>query len=145
MARSHSICVPHTRGVYEVGVGMSTYVVSFPRVLHEAKFPVPGCPPVAHSSGRLREHFMYCHFRSNVAVVQEGTETLARCDLCGMHMPAEHLIRHRRTARCEKNTQMRWRRRDVAISARCLDATFSLIGEEEVERIEGVEVFKYLR
>ena len=32
----------------------------------------------------------------------------------------------------------------MAIAARCSDATFGLIGEEEAERIEGVEVFKYL-
>ena len=145
MARSHSICVPHTRGVYEVGVGMSTYVVSFPRVLHEAKFPVPGCPSVAHSSGRLREHFMYCHFRSNVAVVQEGTETLPRCDFCGMHMASGQLISHSKTACCNKNTQIRKRKWYVAIASRCLEATFSLTGEEEAERIGGVEVFKYLR
>ena len=33
IARSHGIWVPHTRGVYEVGGGTSTYVVSFPRVV----------------------------------------------------------------------------------------------------------------
>ena len=33
----------------------------------------------------------------------------------------------------------------MAITARYLEATFSLTGEEEVERIEGVEVIKYLR
>ena len=59
-----------------------------------------------------------------------------------MHIPAGRLSRHRRTARCDKNTQMRWRRRDVAIAARCTEAKFSLTGEEEAECIEGVEVFK---
>ena len=33
----------------------------------------------------------------------------------------------------------------MAITARYLEATFSLTGEEEAERIEGVEVIKYLR
>ena len=28
--------------------------------------------------------------------------------------------------------------------ARCLEATLSLTGEDEAERIEGAEVFKYL-
>ena len=56
-------------------------------------------------------------------------------------MPAGRIIRHRKTVRCNKNTQMRWRRRDLAIADRCLDATFSIIGEKEAERIEGVEVF----
>ena len=32
----------------------------------------------------------------------------------------------------------------MAIAARCLEATFSLTGEEEAERIKGVEVFKCL-
>ena len=61
-----------------------------------------------------------------------------------MHMPVGRIIRHRKTELCNKSTQMRWRRRGVSIAARCLEATFSIIGEEEVERIEGVELFKYL-
>ena len=77
-------------------------------------------------------------------MVQEGKETLPRCDFGGMHMPAGRIIRHRNTACCNKDTQMRWRRRDVAIAARCSEATFSLTGEEEAECIYGVEVLKYL-
>ena len=59
-------------------------------------------------------------------------------------MPSGRLIRHRKTAICDRNTQMRWRRRDVAIPAKCAAVTFSLPGEEEAERIEGVGRFKYL-
>ena len=33
----------------------------------------------------------------------------------------------------------------MAIVARCSEAAFRITGKEEVERIEGVEVFKYLR
>ena len=33
----------------------------------------------------------------------------------------------------------------MAIATRCSEATFRLTGEEEVERIEGAEVPKYLR
>ena len=87
-------------------------MVSFPRVLQEVKFPVTGYSEVAHSVGRLCEHFMYRKFKSKVAVVQEGTEPLPHCYLCGMHMSEGRIIRHRRTAHCNKNTQMRWRRRD---------------------------------
>ena len=111
-------------------------MVSFPSVLQEVRCTVPGCPAVAHSLGRLCKHFIYCHFRSKMAVVQEGTEPLPRCDLCGM--PDGRITSNKKTVRRNKNTQMRWRRRDVAITPRCLDATFSLTGEEEVERIEGV-------
>ena len=39
---------------------------------------------------------------------------------------------------------MRWGRRDAAIVARCLEETFSLTWEDEVERIEEVEVLKLL-
>ena len=58
------------------GVEPTTYVVSFPRVLKTVKFPVTGCPEVAHSAGRLRENFVYWHFLLRVAVVQEGKEPL---------------------------------------------------------------------
>ena len=119
MERSHGICIPQTRGVNEVGVGPATYVVYLPRVIQEVKCLVPGCPSVAHRVGRLRENFMYHHFISKVAVVQEGMETLPRYDLCGMHMPTGRLINNRKTARCDKNTQMRWSRRDVEIAVRC--------------------------
>ena len=33
----------------------------------------------------------------------------------------------------------------MAIATRCSGATFRLTGEEEAERIEGLEVFKYLK
>ena len=144
MARSRDICVPHTKGVDEVGVVPTTYVVSSPKFLQEVKCPVPGFPAVAYSAGRLRKHFMYCHFRYKVVLVQYGKDPLPICDLCVMHMPVGRLKMHRKTSCCNKNTQMRWRRRDVAIAAKCSGATFSLTGEEEAERIEGVEVFKCL-
>ena len=98
MARIHGICVPQTRGFEEVGELPTTYVVSFPRVLHMVKFPVLGCLEVAHSAVILQDNFMYRYFLSNVSVVQEGMEPLTRYDLCGMHMPEGRLIKHRRTA-----------------------------------------------
>ena len=76
IARSHGICFPQTRGVDEVRAGPNTYVVSFPKVLQEVRYPVPGCPSVAHSAVTLCEHFMFRHFRSKVAVVQEGKKPL---------------------------------------------------------------------
>ena len=128
MASSHGICFPHIRGVDEVGGGPTTYVVSFPKVLQEVRCPVPGFPVVAHITVRLREHFMFCHFRSQMAVFQEGKELLPCCDLCVMHIPEGGVIRHRKTARCNRNTQMRRRLWDVATAAKCLEATFSLTG-----------------
>ena len=32
---------------------------------------------------------------------------------------------------------------DVAIAIQCMDASFSLMGENELECIEGMETFKY--
>ena len=69
MAKIHGIFFPQTRVVDEVGGVPTTYVVSFPKVIQEVRCPVPGCPVVSHSAGRLREHFMFCHFRYRVVVV----------------------------------------------------------------------------
>ena len=55
--------------------------------------------------------------------------------MCRMHMPAGWLIWNMRTARCDRNTQMRWRRRDVAIAEKCSEAAFSLTGEDEAELV----------
>ena len=40
---------------------------------------------------------------------------------------------------------MRWRRRYVAIASQCVEASFSITEEDEVDYIERVGVFKYLR
>ena len=78
-------------------------------------------------------------------MVQEGKEPLPCCDLCGMHMPEERIIKHRRMARCDNNTQMRWQRRYVAMANKYVEATFRLMGEDGEEFFDGVGVFKYLR
>ena len=103
----HGICILQMMGFDDKGEGPTTYLVSFPMVLHSARCLVPGFPAVAHSVGRLREHFMFRQFWSQIAVVQEGKEPLPRCDLCIMHMPVGRLIKNRRTARCNWNIQMR--------------------------------------
>ena len=121
-----------------------TYMVSFPPVLKMVRCPVSGCPEVAHSVGQMRKHFMYRRFFCWIAVVQEGMETLTRCDLCGMHIPEGRLRKHQRTQRCDRNTQMQCRRRDVVIVSRCAEASFSLAGEDHAEQIDGMDTFKYL-
>ena len=57
MARIRVICVHQTRRVNAVGGGSTTYVVSFPRVLQEVKYPVLGCLSVAHSAQRNPQAF----------------------------------------------------------------------------------------
>ena len=96
-------------------------MVYFTKMLQEIICPVPGCTEVSHSSGILHKHFMFRHLISKMAAVQEGKEPLPHCDMCGMHMLAGRLIRHRKTARCDRNTHMRWRRRYVEIAAKCLE------------------------
>ena len=117
-------------------------MVSFPWVLKTVICLLTGYPAVAHSAGQLREHFMWRHFFSRIVVVQEGKEPLTLCNLCGMHMPAGRLIKHHKTQRCDRNTQIRWRRREFAITSRCAEVSFSLTGEDEAECIKGVETFK---
>ena len=60
-------------------------------------------------------------------------EPLPCCNLCGMHMTEGRLLKHQRTQRYDRNTQMRWRRRDVAIERRCIEADFILTGEGDAE------------
>ena len=118
--------------------------MSFPRVIRSVRFPVPGCPAVSHSAGRLREHFMFRDLRSWIAVVQEGMYLLPCCDMCGIHMPTGWIIGHRRTARCDRNMQMRLRIRYVEIASKCTGETFSLMRYDGAECFEGVDYFKYL-
>ena len=112
--RQHGRSPPQIREV-QIGGGAITFVVSFPRLLKTVRCPVPGCPAVAHSAGRMREHFMYRYFFARIAVVQEGREPMIHCDLFVMHMPAGRILKHQRTKRCDRNMQMRWRRKDAAI------------------------------
>ena len=75
-------------------------------------------------------------------MVQEGKDPLPCCDMCGMHIPEGRPIQHRKMARFNRSTQMRLRRRDVEITAKCLEATFSLREVDKVECIDGVGRFK---
>ena len=61
-------------------------------------------------------------------VLQEGKELLPRCDLCGMHMLLGRLIKQQRIQRYNRNTQIWWQRRNVAIASQCAEAYFSLNG-----------------
>ena len=107
-------------GVYRGGGGAVTYVVSLPQVLKAVRCLMTGCPALAHSTSRLTKHFMYRSFLFRVAVVQEGREPLPCCYMCGMQMPAGWMIKYQWMQRCDRNTQMQWRRWDVAILSQCV-------------------------
>ena len=106
-------------------------MVSIPWVMKTVRFPVTGCLEVAHSTGRMRINFHVQTLFSRIEVVQEGKDPLPCCDLCIIHMPAGRLIKHQKSQRCYRNTQMHWRRRDVAIVIQCKGGPFSLAGEDK--------------
>ena len=53
------------------GGGMGTYVVSLPRVLSPLDFLVEVRQVKTHTPGRLREYFMYRHWKAQVEILQE--------------------------------------------------------------------------
>ena len=101
MEISQGIVITKTGGV-DVGGGVTeTYVVSFPRVLKSVACLVDGCPERAHNPDRLRDNFMYPHWKAKVVILHEGPEPLPQCGHCGMYIMAGGLERHSRAARCK--------------------------------------------
>ena len=80
VARAHVRVLPQVRGVDVGGGGLEVYKVLFPRIQKSVECPVEGCPAKEKTPGRLREHFMFRHCKSKVAILQEGPEPLPRCD-----------------------------------------------------------------
>ena len=89
---------------------------------------VEGFPASANNPGRVREHFLYLHWKSKVEILQEGLEPLPRCDQCGMHMRAARMIKYRRTDKCNKAMERRIRWKDVEMTARCGEMEFIMYG-----------------
>ena len=87
---------------------------------------------------------MFRHFWSQIAVIQEEREPLTCLNMCGIHIPEGRLIRHLQTSRCNQNTQMGRQRRYVDIAAKCMGATFILMGDNGAAFFEGLDSFKYL-
>ena len=75
---------------------------------------------------------------------QEGSEPMTCFYMCGMHMPVVRLIRHLHTEICDRNTQMRLRRRYLEIAEKCVGETLSPTGYDGAKYFEGVDSFKYL-
>ena len=90
--------------------------------------PLEVCTARANNPGRIREPFLYQHWKLKVEILQEGPETLPRCDQCGMHMPAASLFKHRHTDKFNKTTERQLRRRYVEMAERCGKMEFSLYG-----------------
>ena len=81
------------RGLDVGGGGLEVYKVSFPRILKLVDCPVDGCPYEAKNPGRLRENFMFRHWKSKVAIFHERLEPLPHCDQCRMHMQEARLFK----------------------------------------------------
>ena len=74
MERSHGRLLLLVRYVDVGGGGMEVYKVLFPWILKLVDVLVQGCLAKGKIPGRLREHFMFHHFKSKVAILQEGPE-----------------------------------------------------------------------
>ena len=95
MERTHNIVLSQTWGL-DIGKGGSEiYVVSYSRVLKLVVYTEDGCLSRENNPGRLREHFIYRHWKSKLVIIQEGPEPFPRFHHCGMHMPAVRLMKRR--------------------------------------------------
>ena len=142
--RAHGKVLLQVRGMYVGGGGMEVYKVSFPCILKLVDCPVEGCPAKEKRPGMLREHFIFRHWESKVAILQEGPEPLLWYDQCGIHMQTARLFKHRQSAKCHKLTERRLLQRDVEMEARCGEMEFNLYGEEGDEIVDNVPTFRYL-
>ena len=142
--RAHVRVLPQVRGVDFGGGGLEVYKVSFYRILKSVDCPVEGCPAKAKTPGRLREHFMFRHWKSKVAIFQEGPEPLPRYYQCKIHMQAARLFKHRQLEKCHKSMERQVRQRDVEMAERCGGMEFKLDGEEGDKRVDNVPTFQYL-
>ena len=67
--------------------------------------------------------------------MQVGPVTIPRRDQCRVHMPEARILKHRKTDKCNKATEME-------MAVRCGEIEFSLEGEEEDKTMESVVMFK---
>ena len=61
---------------------MEVYKVSLPRIIKSVDCPVEGFSAKGKTPVRLRENFMFFHWKSKVDILQEGPEPLPWCDQC---------------------------------------------------------------
>ena len=98
---------------------------------------VEGCLARAQKLGRLREHFMYRHWKAKVPTLQGGPKPLQRCPSCEILMTAARLEKHKQTGRCDQATEIQLRQRDVELDQRSGEIKVSLFWRELDELVEG--------
>ena len=72
MERSHVRILLQVSGVEVGGGGLEVYKVSFFRILKSVEFSGEGYPAKKKITGRLKEHFMFHHWKLKVDIFQEG-------------------------------------------------------------------------
>ena len=72
MEITHEMSLDQTWEVETGGGGSDTYVVYLPRVLTLVVCTVEWLPARGQKLGRLREHFMYRHWKAQVSILQGG-------------------------------------------------------------------------
>ena len=113
-----------------------------PIIMKLVECPVACCPENAHITDSMREHFIYIHSRSKVAVLQEEGDLLPQCNMCVIHMPAGRLIMHQRTDCWFNNMKMRLRRKDVEVASWCVEMRNSMFSSS---LIGGLRVNYYVK
>ena len=107
MERTHGILFLQVRGRGRRGRRTGVIQGVVPSYSKVGGLPGGGMPGQGKKTRRLRKFFMFCHWKSRVAIFQEGTEPLPRCDQCGMHMQAVRLLKHRESHNCHKLMERR--------------------------------------
>ena len=102
--------------------------MSLPQIIKSVECPAEGCLATEKPLGRLRENSMLRHWKSKVAILQEGPEPLPWCDQCGMHMMVDKIFKHSQLYKCHKSTEKRFQRRDVDMEERCEEMELSMEG-----------------
>ena len=77
-------------------------------------------------------------------ILQEGLDTLPRCQICGMHMHAAKMIQNRLTDKCNRETEMHLWSRDMYISQKEGYMRLSLYDREYNPLLEEVMQFQHL-
>ena len=124
--------------------GRETYVVSLPLVMTSVACLVEGFHARAHPPGRLQGYFMYSLWKDQVLIQQEGPPPLPRFPNYIMHIPAEKLIWHQSTDRCNRSTDMRLQKRKVEVSQKTGEMYFSMYDQEDEPLMEGLAQFQYI-
>ena len=88
-----------------------TYRVSFLKHLSRLWCLVAGCLGGASSRTNLRIHFVHCHVRDAIVILEEGNRPYPRFPQCDMFVPHKALNgQHLSLSLCRRGMESKWRR-----------------------------------